>query len=146
MAGSIKLFPLFQKIHHTFGMHPSQSQSRQKPYLSTESIRAVFIICALQCIISMIIFFVSKANSMFEFGMLFCMILSATIAICVYLIFIWQSGNTLKSIKNCEKFIEKSKYRQFISKFTQIAVHTKQKIHICIRYCIQYTSIFVYRW
>lgn len=54
-------------------------------------------------------FLMFEANSMFDYGYTFFVLVTIITAIGVYLIFIWQSENELGFIENCEEFVEKSK-------------------------------------
>lgn len=53
-------------------------------------------------------FFVMEADSMFEYGLAFFVLIAIISSIVVYVIFIWQSENTVKFIEHCEEFIAKS--------------------------------------
>lgn len=107
MTGSVKLFQFVQQCGQIVGIHPCQSNQK---YLSTSLTRTIFLICWTQCVFTTVGFFVFEAKSMFAYGFSCSIAICVINAIVVYLIFIWQSGNTLKFIENCEGFIDKSKY------------------------------------
>ena len=109
MAGSIKLFQFVQKCHQTLGILPRQPNPKQKQ-LSSHSIQAIFLTCLAQYIFTTAAFLLFKAKSMFDYGFSFFILIGLANCIAIYLIFIWQSENTLKFIENCEGFIEKSKF------------------------------------
>lgn len=107
MANPIKLFPCVQECFRFMGIFPFQSNRK---CLSTNLIRAIFLICCVQWMLTTAAFFVFAATSMFEYGFAFCMLNCIIADIVVYLIFIWQSDNALKFFEKCEGFIKQSKY------------------------------------
>lgn len=56
------------------------------------------------------IFLALKAKSVFEYGFIFYILTIIIIGIVIYCSFMRQLENTLKYIKTCEAFIEKSEY------------------------------------
>lgn len=106
MAISIELFKFFQKINQTIGICPAQWN--QTSYLSNNLRRAIFLISGAQFMFSTAAFFVIEAKTISEYGLSFCYALSALNSIEMYLIFIWQSQNTLEFIQHSGEFIGKS--------------------------------------
>lgn len=107
MVGTIKLFQFIQKFHKIIGIYPSQAKRKQCPINLTQTI---FLICSAQIMFTSAAFSVFEAKSMIDYGFGFYMLISIINIIVIYLVFIWQSQNTLKFIETCEEFIEKSKY------------------------------------
>lgn len=104
MTGSIKLFQFFQRIHQTLGIHPSRSNQKKYPI---EWRKILFLVCFAQILFTAI--FMLDAKSMFDYGFAFFLLICLINAHVIYLIFIWESENTLEFIQCCEVFIEKSK-------------------------------------
>lgn len=105
MANSIKFLQFFQKFHQILGIFPPQSVENQR---STDFTKIISLIFCAQFMFTTAAFFVFEAKSMLDYFAFF-IIISVITSIFIYLIFIWQSQNTLKFIGNCEEFIEKSK-------------------------------------
>lgn len=101
----VKLFQFAQQCQEIFGIYSSQLSQR---YFSTSSTRAIIKFFCAQLFFTTAAFFVFEAKSMFDYGFSFSMAIAAANGFAVYIIFIWQSENTLKFIGNCEGFIEKS--------------------------------------
>lgn len=110
MAGSIKFLQFVQNFNQISGIHPYQSNQEQ---LSTNSTQKFFLTGFAQFIFSTVAFLVLEAESIFNYGYAFYMLIVAINGFVIYLVFIWQSGKTLEFIGSCEKFIEKSKCRCF---------------------------------
>lgn len=105
MAGSMKLFLFFRKIHQTVGIHAPQQFQKQ---FSIKSQNAIFLFCIGQYTLTAVEFLVFEENSLFTIGLAFYTFLCLIASTVYYLIFIWQNGNALSFIQNCEKFIENS--------------------------------------
>lgn len=106
MAGSIKLFQLFQKFHQTLGIYPTQVNQKHHLIISR---RAIFLIGSTQYILSTAGYLVFEAQSMFEYGFGYFMSSTTLNGIIIHILLAWQLENTLKFIETCEGFIEKSK-------------------------------------
>lgn len=105
MAESIKLFQFLQKFHQIIGIYPHQSNQKQR---STNWTKIVFLISFTEFLFTTIAFLLFEAKSMFDYGLVFYLLVSLINDSATYLILIWQSKNTLKFIENCVGFIEKS--------------------------------------
>lgn len=105
MADSIQLFQFVQKCDQTFGhaFHPSQNRR------ATISTKTMYLISLSQFMFATATFLMFEATSMFDYGFVFFAIFTISNSSVVYPILVWQSQNTLKFIKTCERFIEKSK-------------------------------------
>lgn len=111
MVGSkIKFFHFFQKCHRILGIDPCQF-NQKKRQRSTNSRKTIFLISYSQLIIGMMTYICFETKSLFDYGFVCFIVISIFASTAIYLIFIWQSQNTGKFIKNCEIFIEKSEYR-----------------------------------
>lgn len=114
MAGSsvsVKLFRFIQKFRQACGIFPHQSSQKQ---LLINSIRIILLISLAETILTLFEYFLFEAKSMFEYGLVFCILDCFMNFFIIYLTLIWQSENTSKFIKKCEEFIEKSKYRSIV--------------------------------
>lgn len=103
MSGSVKLFQFIQKCHQMIGIHsiePNQNQWYTKR-------TAIFMSFSTQCILTSSGFLLFKAESMFEYGFTYFILITLIVETINYTLFIWQSENTIEFIDNCEKFIEK---------------------------------------
>lgn len=110
MAGSIKLFQFVQKCHQAFGIHQYQSNPNpSQDQHSTNSVKTVFLISFVQFMCTTAAFFLLAATSMFHYGFVFFLLVTISNGVAIYLIFVYQSKNTLKFIQKCERFIGKSK-------------------------------------
>lgn len=107
MSGSIKLFQFFQKCHQISGIHLSEPNRGQRSFSRTS---AIVLISLAQFMFTTVAFLLFEPKSMFDYGFAFYAIISTANTIAVELDFIRQSEKTLMFIKNCEKFIETSKY------------------------------------
>lgn len=113
MAGgagdTIKLFRFIQKTYQAIGVFPPKSNQNRSPINFKDWF---FIFCE-------VLFFISTAahlffeanNSMIEYGLIFFTCTTSIFCIVTYLILFWQMKNILNFIENCERFVEKSKYR-----------------------------------
>lgn len=111
MAASIKLFQFLRKFHQIMGIHPSQPNQKRRLI----NLRITICIgCFVQEIITTAAFLFFDARSMFDYGFVSFVLITSVAAIIFFLIFNWQSENTLAFIKNCEEFITK---RKQISKY-----------------------------
>lgn len=104
MAGcSIKLFEFNRKFSHLIGIRLPQNRSM----LNAKNV--ILVICLSQFVIALVGFLVYDAKSMGEYSAAFFPFVSGIEALSAYVITIWEFGNILKFIENCEKFIEMSK-------------------------------------
>lgn len=106
MAGSIKFLQFVKKFNQLCGIYACESIQVQRSVISTKTL---FLIGFAQFIFSTAAFLVFGAKSIFDYGYAFYMLFVVINGFVIYVIFIWQSVNTLKFIENCERFIEKSK-------------------------------------
>lgn len=106
-GGSIKLLQFFEKCHQTCGILP-RPPNQKKKQLSTNSIRTIFLTVYVLHISTTAAFLILEAKSWFDYGFTLYNLISIFDPFVVYLIFIWQSGDTLEFIENCERFIDKS--------------------------------------
>lgn len=132
MAGSIKLFQFIQKCHQTIGICPTQPDHKQ---CSTYPTQAIFLICSTLWMLIMAAFLVFKAKSMFDYGFGFFVLIATINCIVVYLIFIWQSVNTVKFIANCEAFIEQSKCHYKCNQWTWLISCTLYQSFVYTKTC-----------
>lgn len=107
MASSIQLFRFVQKCHQIVGIYPSHPNQRR---CSINPRNTIFLIASIQYAITTIAFFAFEANSMFDYGFGFFLLICILNITVNYLTFIWQLENMLDFIEMCEEFIEKSKY------------------------------------
>lgn len=110
MASSIRVFQFIQKFQRFFGIY--QPQPHQEEY-SLNFKNKIFLIAFAPYGLTVIAFLVFEANSIFDFAFAFIALVSIAYSILTYLLFIWQAENTVQFIENCEKFIEKSTYRNY---------------------------------
>lgn len=105
---SIQLFKFFQNFHQAIGIGSSQFKENSS---NSSRLRTKFflIICA-QFVFTSIGFLPFEAKSMLDYGFGFFVLTTIISATIIYLLFIWQSHDTLKFIENCEGFIERGKY------------------------------------
>lgn len=106
MVKPIALLQFLQKFHQIIGIFPFQPNRKQ--YL-TKWNRTIFLVSTTQFLFASTAFLMFDAKSIFDYGFGFCVLICIINPNVIYLIFIWQSENTLKFIENCEAFIEKSK-------------------------------------
>lgn len=119
MAGSIKFLHFIQKFHRIIGIRLSQPEQkivfalfkRKCVTISISSFKIIiFLIFCTQILFTTVAFLLFDAKSMFDYGLALFIFISTICGIAIYVIFVWQSKNTLKFIENCESFIEKSEY------------------------------------
>lgn len=116
MAGPVKSFQFFQKIHQIIAICPTHPNRDQ---LSISSKRAIFVIALAQVIVPVVIY-LYEAESTYDYGFGFFVLICLITCIAVYLLFIWQLENTVKFIETCEHFIAKSECQLIQSKCTAI--------------------------
>lgn len=104
MAGSMRFLQTFQTIHKFIGISPKRS------FIDRRNI--IFGISNAQFALTSLAFFVLEANSMFDYGFAFFVLIFIINPVVIYFLFVWQSSNTFKFIENCEEFIEKSTYEK----------------------------------
>lgn len=68
----------------------------------------MFLIVCAEYLLTTAAFLVFEAKSIFEYGFVFYMLITAINTTSIYLIFVWQSANTYKFIENFEGFLERS--------------------------------------
>lgn len=107
-TSSIKLFQFVRKFDQIFG-HPCQL-NQKKQCSSNSSAKTIFVISCAQYMFATFAFLVFEAETMFDYGFVFFALVTIANSFAVYLIFVWQSENTLILIENCERFIGKSKF------------------------------------
>lgn len=107
MGGSIKLFEFVQNCNRIFGIYSCQSDPKQH---SAKLTRTISLISFAQVMFTTVAFFSLEAKSMFDFGFVFYLLVTITNCLAIYLIFIWESQDTLEFIQKCERFIEKREY------------------------------------
>lgn len=112
MARPIKLFHFTQKLYHSFGLYPPESNDQSQTF----NVKNGFIIFALVQIIPLsMAFFLFRANRLDEFGVSFHVSLKTLLALLNFITTICKMGNILKFIDKFEEFIEKSKkYQKYI--------------------------------
>lgn len=103
MAGSIKLFRLFKEYHQIVGV--TTAQPNQNHWLK----RVIYLISSTLLMFTAVAFLAIESSSMFEKGFAFYVSIFMIHVSVIFVLFIWQQGNTLKFIENCEGFIAKSK-------------------------------------
>lgn len=104
---SIKLFLFYQKYNPVIGIYPPElNQIDRYPFNWRNWF---FLICLAQFFISIGAFICFKVESMLDFGPAFYIFGADVGGTIFYLIPIWQMGNTVKFIANCERFIENRK-------------------------------------
>lgn len=108
MSKPLELFQFYQNCQELFNIHPSQSY--RKPH-SISFIKIAFLISFAQFTFTTVAFLVFEAESMFDYGFTFYVLISIFNSFAIYLIFLWQSLNTIKFIENCEKFIKRSEFQ-----------------------------------
>lgn len=116
MAGSIKLFQFYQECHQIIGIHPSQSNQRQSTSNWKNTVTLIAFGLMMPTTAAFIIF---DAESMFQYGSAFFLLICIIAFGIFYLIFIQSREITYKFIVTCEKFIEKSKISSSVHIFHQ---------------------------
>lgn len=106
MAGSVKLFQIYQKFQRTIGIAPLQSNQEQH---SISARSTFYLIAVTQLAVTPFLFLLFVATSMFEYAFGFFVTANQLKGLCLYVLFAWQWENTLKYIEYCEEFIAKSK-------------------------------------
>lgn len=106
MAGSIKSFQFFQKFQRIIGICSSQPEQKQWPLIVR---RTILLMAHAVYVLPTVAYSVLEADSFFEYGFDFFVIITIINSIVVYLIFIRESVNILKFIQSCDEFIGKSK-------------------------------------
>lgn len=104
---TVKLFKFIRKTFQFIGFHALASNQSHR----INSKIWINIFCLAQFLFSTTAFLLFDANSMMEYGMEFftCITLIATMIL--YLTLVWQMGNILNYIENCEQFIGKSEFK-----------------------------------
>lgn len=103
---TIKLFQLVQKFYHIQGIDPPAS-NRSGSYIG----KNLFIqFCLVQMFISATLFFLFKAQSMFEFGITFYASATELYVFSYFTVTLWKMANIFELIWKFENFIGKSKY------------------------------------
>lgn len=105
MAGSVKAFQFFQKIHRIIGLYPAQPDEKQFTFNLR---RTIFLFGNAQLALPTVIHAVVEAKSMFDFGMCSFIIITLVNVKSVYLLFDWQLEITRRFIETCEEFIAQS--------------------------------------
>lgn len=107
MASSIKVFQFNQKFHQTIGFYlPQPNQNKLSLNLENKIVLIVFT----QYGLTVGAYLVFEANRIADYTFGFIGLSSIAHSILIYMLFLWQLGNTLEFFENCEKFIEKSMY------------------------------------
>lgn len=106
MAGSIKFFQFIREFQQSIGIVACQQNPKSHSiYLKN----AIFQFCSIQFMLTVGVFLILEAKSMFEFGFgyfLFSTMLNNSV---VYLLMARQDEITLQFIENCDGFIKMSK-------------------------------------
>lgn len=105
MANSIKLFQFLQKSYKTLGICPSQDHEG----LAFNTRNVIFLFCYAQMFLSVLAFFIFKADTMLEYGNSFFMFETQFYIAMDFLVLMWRITNILELIEEFEEFIEKSK-------------------------------------
>lgn len=101
MANSIKIFRFVQNYCRAIGIDNKCSAFNWKNLL--------FLVSEAQTIAALTAFLLLEAKSMLEIGTTCFAILSLTLPMAVFAIFLRNAKNFSKFIESCEKFIQKSK-------------------------------------
>lgn len=101
---SIKLFLFYQKFNPAIGIYPPESNQNGRCPFNWKN--WCFLICLAQFFISIGAFILFQVKSMLDFGPAFYIFDADVGGTVFYLIPIWQMGNTVKFIENCERFID----------------------------------------
>lgn len=104
---SIKLFLFYQKYYPTIGIYPPESNECNRAPFNRKN--WIFLFCTGQFFVSIGAFILFKVKDVLDFGPAFYIFDADVGGTIFYLIPIWQMGNTIKFIENCEKFIENRK-------------------------------------
>lgn len=109
MAGrkSIKLFQFHQKVCQTIGIYTTGLNEKRYQLIS---IRLICVISLIQLAMATAAFLSYDAKSMGEFGIGFYALITTIHGMIAYMIVISKMDDVLKYVKNCEEFIEKSKW------------------------------------
>lgn len=107
MSGSIKLFQFNQWVYQSIGIDALQT-SRNR-CLAKSKIFTIFL-CLAQFFIVSILFLEFDANSMFDYGITFYLVMNILFGTGIYVFPIFHMENTLKFNECCEIFIENSKF------------------------------------
>lgn len=109
MAGGgdkIELFKFIKTIFQHIGLVSSQSKPIRRSFNWKNWF---FLIGNAQFFISSAAYLLLEANSLLEYGRVFCNCTLVIAATAFYFLLLWQLDNILIYIRNCEGFIEKSK-------------------------------------
>lgn len=109
MAGSVKLFQFFQRIHQIIGVSPSHPIRKDQETILCLT-RTIVLLCCAQIVLTLAAFLAFESKSMFDFVFAFYVLITLINGMVIYSVFIWESENTLKFIESSEGFIEKSKF------------------------------------
>lgn len=104
MVGSMKLLQFAQKFHqNVFGIYRRQSNQKQ---CSISPAKTIILISFAQYMFTTAAFFLVEAKSMFDYGLVFYLLISIINCIAIYLIFIWQSKTLLSLLKIVKALLE----------------------------------------
>lgn len=110
--GRIKLFLFIQQTYQDIGVHASESDESGSDINPN---RRRFVVGLGQMFITSAAYLLVEANSMFEYGRAFYTFITVLLSMILYSIMIWQMEKILNYIENCELFIEKSEYSQYLN-------------------------------
>lgn len=110
MAGgnSIKLFQFNEKLCQTLGIFAVKFNSNRH---KSNAINVIFAICLTHFAMTSVAFLFYDAKSMDDYGVAILELNCITVALAYYFVSIWKMEDCLKSIENCEQFIETSKLK-----------------------------------
>lgn len=110
MIGPIQLFQSLRQYYQTMGIYLPKNTNQG---CSVNRKSSFFLFFYIQLIISSMLFFSYKAESVLEFGASFYAVISELFCTWYFLIKMFQMPKILKLIEAFEKFIEKSKWNEF---------------------------------
>lgn len=102
MAHSVKLFLFIQKSFKEIGVRPSQHHRG----LSFNSRNALFLFCYAQMFLSVLAFFIIKANTMLEYGNSFFMFETQFKIAMEFLVLMWRITDILDWLKNLKSSLK----------------------------------------
>lgn len=112
MAGAIKLFQFLRKCYQIIGIYPPETNQKNYPFNSKN---IIFMIFFVQVLFSCSAFLLFNATSAYDYGLSFYMAATELLLLVYYPIIIFKMPDILTLIGNFEKFIEKSKWKHFLS-------------------------------
>lgn len=108
MMNKIKLFLVAQNYFEAMGFYASPSQPNQICSLNRKNLYYILVPAIIG--ISIVAFMSSKAQSVYEYGISFFIIITIMTLIAYYMVILFKMGKLLNLVGQYEEFIEKRKW------------------------------------